>query len=90
MPVGAGDHVAVDQRVRQVVRGGLELAGEIGRETAFGGFVDGAGVVGDQAAEHRVGVVDIAEVAGAVEGMEPGRVQAWGVADVVQPGGGRH
>ena len=22
--------------------------------------------------------------------MEPGRVQAWGVADVVQPGGGGH
>ena len=42
----------------------------------------------DQTAQHRVGVLDIAEVAGAVQAMQPGLGEIGKVADVVQPGGG--
>ena len=52
------------------------------------GFDEGAGVVGDQPAQRGVGVVGVAQVAGAVEWVEAGRGQAGRVADVVQPPGG--
>ena len=44
----------------------FELAAEdVGKASLFG-LDDRAGVVGDQAAQHRVRVLDVAEVAGAV------------------------
>ena len=84
LPVGSGGHVAVDQRVGQVPGRGLELAGEFAGEASFFGFDDGAGVVGYEATEHGVGVLGIAQVPGAVQGVEPGVGQAGRVADVVQ------
>ena len=82
-------HVAIDQRVSQVVWRGLELAGQLPGETSFSCLDDGAGMVGDQPAEHGLGVLDIAQVPRAIKGMEPGVGQPGRVADVVQDGGGR-
>jgi hypothetical protein len=65
-----------------------ELAGEGVGEAAFFGFDDGAGVVRDQAAQHGFGVVDVAEIAGAVQAVQAGRGEFGEVADVVQPRGG--
>ncbi len=42
----------------------------------------------DQPAQHGVGVLGVAQVAGAVECMQVCYGQAERVADVVQPGGG--
>ena len=57
-------------------------------ESAFAGFDDGAGVVGDQPAQHGIGVPGVAQVPGAVELMQAGGGEAGGTADVVQPCGG--
>jgi hypothetical protein len=57
-------------------------------ESAFVGFYDGAGVVGDQPAHYGIGVLGVAQVPGAVELVQAGGNQAGGVADVVQPRGG--
>src|ERR1039458_8355813 len=67
LAVGAGGHVAEGERVGQVPRGLGELAGHGAGQAAFLGFEDGAGVMRDQTAQHRFGVLDIAEVAGAVQ-----------------------
>lgn len=64
-----------------------ELAGELGFEAAFAGLVSGAGVIGDQVAQPWVRVLDVAQVPGAVKGVEAGVGDIGGVADVVQPGG---
>jgi hypothetical protein len=45
-------------------------------------------VMGDQPAQQGVSVLGVAEVPGAVEGVQAGHVQVWCVADVVQPRGG--
>jgi hypothetical protein len=45
-------------------------------------------VTGDQPAQHGVGVLGVAQVAGAVEGAQARHGQAGRVADVVQPRGG--
>ena len=45
-------------------------------------------MVCDQPAQHGVGVLGVAEVAGTVELVQAGGGEAGGVADVVQPGGG--
>jgi hypothetical protein len=81
-------HVAVDQRVSQVAWRRRELAGQLPGETSFFCLDDGAGMVGDQPADHGLGVLDIAQVSRAIEGVEPGVGQPGGVADVVQYGGG--
>ena len=57
-------------------------------ESAFVGFDDGAGVMGDQPAQHGVGVLGVAQVTGAVECVQARHGQAGRVADVVQPRGG--
>jgi hypothetical protein len=57
-------------------------------QAAFFGFDDGAGVVRDQAAQQGFGVLDVAEVAGAVQAVQAGGGEVGQVADVVQPGGG--
>ena len=88
LPVGAGGHVAVDQRVSEIARGGLELAGQVVGQAPLLGFDEGAGMVGDQAAHQVVGVLHVTQVAGAVEGMEAGFFHGRRVADVVQQRGG--
>jgi hypothetical protein len=45
-------------------------------------------VVGDQPAQHGIGVLGVAQVLGAIELMQTGGGEAGGVADVVQPRGG--
>ena len=57
-------------------------------ESAFAGFDDGAGVMGDEPAQHGAGVLGVAQVAGAVEWVEARGGEAGCVADVVQPRGG--
>ena len=67
---------------------GVELGTQDIGESAFAGFDDGAGVVGDQPAQHGIGVPGVAQVPGAIELMQAGGGEARGVADVVQPRGG--
>jgi hypothetical protein len=86
--VGAGGHVAESQRVRQRLGRRGELAGHDVGQTAFFGLDNGIGVVRDQAAQHRVGVLDVSQVAGAVQAVQAGLGEFGEVADVVQPGGG--
>ena len=43
--------------------------------------------MGDQAAQHGVGVLDVAEIAGAVQAVQAGGGEFGEVADVVQPRG---
>ena len=70
-------------------RGGdFELAAQDIGQPAFVGLDDGAGMMRDQAAQHRVGVLDITQVTGAVQAVQPGTGQFGKVADVVQPRGG--
>ena len=88
LAVRAGGHVAARQHAGQCVRCRVELGAQDIGESAFAGFDDGAGVVGDQPAQHGVGVLGVAQVPGAVELMQAGGGEAGGVADVVQPGGG--
>ena len=88
LAVGAGGHVAEGQRVGQRPRRRGELAVQDVGEAAFFGLDDGAGVVRDQAAQQGFGVLDVAEVAGAVQAVEAGFGEFGEVADVVQPRGG--
>ena len=60
------------QNAGQHVRRRLELGAQDVGESAFAGFDDGAGVVGDQPAQHGVGVLGIAQVPGAVELVQAG------------------
>ena len=88
LAVRAGGHVAASQHAGQHVRCRVELGAQDVGESAFAGFDDGAGVVGDQPAQHGIGVLGVAQVPGAVELVQAGGGEAGGVADVVQPGGG--
>ena len=88
LAVRAGGHVTAGQNAGQDVRCGVELGAQDVGEAAFAGFDDGAGVVGDQPAQHGVGVLGVAQVPGAVELMQAGGGEVGGVADVVQPLGG--
>jgi len=54
-------------------------------QAAFFGLDDGAGVVRDQAAQQGIGVLGVAEVAGAVQAVQAGGGEFGEVADVVQP-----
>ena len=88
LAVRAGCHVAASQYAGQYVRCRVELGAQDVGESAFAGFDDGAGVVGDQPAQHGIGVLGVTQVPGAVELVQAGGGEAGGVADVVQPGGG--
>ena len=66
-------HVAVRQNAGQDARCRVEFGTQDLRESAFAGFDDGAGVVCDQAAEHGVGVLGVAQVPGAVELVQVAR-----------------
>ena len=86
--VRAGGHVAAGQHAGQCVRRRLELAAQDVGKSAFAGFDDGAGVMGDQPAQQGVGVLGVAQVPGAIELVQAREGKAGGVADVVQPRGG--
>jgi hypothetical protein len=88
LAVRAGGHVAARQRAGQDVRRRVELGTQDIGESAFAGFDDGAGVVGDQPAQQGVGVPGVAQVPGSVELVQAREGKAGGVADVVQPCGG--
>ena len=68
--------------------GWVEFAEQDVGQAAFFGLDDGAGVVRDQAAQHGFGVVDVAQIAGAVQAVQAGGGEFGEVADVVQPRGG--
>jgi hypothetical protein len=76
-------HVAVDKRVGQLVAFLRKLSSQLVRESTFLGFEDRTRMVGHEATESGVGVLDVPEVPGAIEGMKAGRDKAWGVADVM-------
>jgi hypothetical protein len=84
----AGCYVAVGQHAGQRLWRGLELQAQDVGESAFFRFDDGAGVVCDQPAQHGVGVLGVAQVPGAVEGVQARVGKARRIADVVQPCGG--
>ena len=86
--VRAGGHVTASQNAGQRVWRGIELQAQDVGKSAFAGFDDGAGVMGDQPAQHGVGVLGIAKVPSAVQGVQARHGQAGRVADVVQPRGG--
>ena len=86
--VGAGGHVAERQCVGQGLGRRGELAVQDVSEAAFFGLDDGAGMVRDQAAQQGFGVLDVAQVAGAVQAVQAGGGEFGEVADVVQPRGG--
>ena len=88
LAVGAGGHVTEGQRVGQRPRRRGELAVQDVGEAALLGLDDGAGVVRDQAAQQGFGVLDVAQVAGAVQAVQAGVGEFGEVADVVQPRGG--
>jgi hypothetical protein len=81
----AGGHVAASQRAGKHVRRRLELQAQDVGKSAFAGFEDGVGVMGDQPAQHGVGVLGAAQLPGAVQGVQAGHGKAGRVADVVQP-----
>ena len=70
------------------MRGRLELEAQDVGEAPFFGFDDGAGVMGDQPAQHGAGVLGVAQVTGAVECVQARYGQVGRVADVVQPRSG--
>ena len=83
LAVRAGGHVAARQHAGQDVRCRVELGAQDVSESAFAGFDDGAGMVGDQPTQHGIGVLGVAQVAGAVEGVQARGGKVGGVADVV-------
>ena len=56
-------------------------------KSAFPGFDDGAGVMGDQPAQHGAGILGVAQVPGAVECVQARHIKVGCVADIVQPRG---
>ena len=67
LAVRAGCHVAASQHAGKRVRCRLELQAQDVGKSAFAGFNDGTGVMGDQPAQHGVGVLGVAQVPGAIE-----------------------
>ena len=88
LAVRAGGHVAAGQHAGKHVWRRLELEAQDVGKSAFVGFDDGAGVMGDQSAQHGVGVLGVAQVPGAVECVQARHGEVGRVADVVQPRGG--
>ena len=78
LAIWAGGHVAARQHAGQYVRCRVELGTQDVGESAFAGFDDGAGVVGDQPAQHGIGVVGVAQVPDAIELMQAGGGEAGG------------
>jgi hypothetical protein len=86
LAVRAGCHVAAGQHAGKQVRRRLELRTQDVGKPAFLGVDDGAGVMGDQPAQHGVGVLGVAQVPGAVECMQGGQcaVLPWLGSPLVQ------
>jgi hypothetical protein len=84
-PVRAGRHVAVDERLGQIAWRRSELTNQFSGKAAFFCLRQSAGVMRNHSAQQRFGIFDVAEVPGAVQGMESGIVQVRQVSDVVQP-----
>ena len=63
----------MSQQVSTLERGSLELQVHLCWQVAFAGFDDGVGVMGDQPAQHGVGVLVLAQVPGAVQGVQTDR-----------------
>ena len=92
-PVVYGDHLAIGRRGH--IAGGKsicehrfrdqELTCQLRSKAAVFRFDDGARVMSDQAAQRRVSMLNVAEVAGTVERMKAGIDQFGRVPDVVQP-----
>jgi hypothetical protein len=76
LAVRARGHVAARQHAGQHVRYRVELGDQDNGESAFAGFDDGAGVVGDQPAQQGVGVLGVAKVPGAIELVQAGGGEA--------------
>jgi hypothetical protein len=76
LAVWAGGHVAEGQYAGERIRRRLELQAQDVGGSAFSGFDDGAGVVGYQSAQHGIGVLGAAQVAGAVECVQACHSQA--------------
>ena len=81
LAVRAGGHVAARQHAGQDVWYRVELGTQDIGESAFAGFDDGAGVVGDQPAQQGIGVLSVAQVPGAIELVQAG----GGVATTTTP-----
>ena len=88
LAVWAGGHVDAGQHTGKRVRRRLELSVQDVGESAFVGFDDGAGVMGDQSAQQGIGAPGVAQVPGAIELVQAREGKGGGVADVMQPGGG--
>jgi predicted ABC-type ATPase len=54
LAVRAGGHVTAGQRIRERLRRQVEFTAEDGGQAAFLGLDDGAGVMRDQTAQHRI------------------------------------
>jgi len=78
LAIRAGSHVAASRHAGRYVRCGAELGTQDIGESAFTGFDDGAGVVGDQSGQHGIGVLGVAKVPGAVELMQARSGEAGG------------
>ena len=76
LAVRAGCHVAASQHAGKRVRCGLELQAQDVGKSVFAGFDDGVGVMGDQPAQHGVGVLGVAQVTGTVQGVQARHGQA--------------
>jgi hypothetical protein len=87
LSVRAGRHVAIDQGLGQVARRRPELTNQLSGEAAFLCLGHGTGVMRNHPAQQRLCTFNVAEVPGAVQGMEPGGVQVRRISDVVQPRG---
>ena len=70
LAVRAGCHVAASQNAGKHVRRRLKLETQEVGKSAFFGFDDGVGVMGDQSAQQGVGVLGIARVTGVMEGVQ--------------------
>jgi hypothetical protein len=71
-PCGTRGHIAEGKRAGQVLRSRLELCSQFRGEAAFLGFDDRAPVMGDEAAQRRVGMENVPELARTVERMKAG------------------
>jgi hypothetical protein len=87
-PVRARGHIAERQRIRERLWRWCELAMQHCGQATFLGFDVRTRVVCDQPAQQLVGVLDIPQVAGAVELVQAGAGQFGQVTDVMQPCGG--
>jgi hypothetical protein len=65
------------------MRGRPELQAQDISESAFAGFDDGVGAMGDQPAQRGVGVLSVAQVPGAVQGVQPS-LPSWREAPAPQ------